>query len=111
MVACAPGFEPAGQVGFDRIGLEVAEQRSAQPGIAQSVERSRGDRRASQATVSDQQRALDSLATTGLGQFRDTADTEVDARRVVPVSSQAHGSGLVAQMEGFGAGEVFITHG
>ncbi|MNI86040.1 hypothetical protein D3C73_1430950 [compost metagenome] len=31
VVARTPGLEPARQVGFDRIGLEVAEQRSTQP--------------------------------------------------------------------------------
>ncbi|MNY41819.1 hypothetical protein D3C86_1766590 [compost metagenome] len=33
VMARAPGSEPASQIGFDRVGLEVAKQRSAQPGV------------------------------------------------------------------------------
>ena len=90
--AGAPGVEPARQVGFDRIGLEVAKQRDAKAGGAQGVQRCGGDRGARQATVGDQQRSLDTLAAAGLGEFGDAADTEADARGVVPVRGQAHGS-------------------
>ena len=52
--AGAPGVEPAGQVGFDRVGLEVAEQRDAQAVGAQGIEGRRGDRGSRQATVGHQ---------------------------------------------------------
>ena len=109
VVAGAPGVEAAGQVGFDRVGLEVAKQRDAQAGSAQGFQGGDGHRRTRQATVGDQQRALDALAAAGVGEFGDAADTKADARGVIPVRGQAHGSDLVAQMEGFGAGQVFIT--
>ena len=109
MVARTPGVEAAGKVGFDRVGLEVAKQFDAQAGGAQGFQGGDGHWRTRQATVGDQQRALDALAATDIGQLGNAPDTEAHAGGVVPVSRQAHGSDLVAQMKGFGAGQVFIT--
>ena len=57
MAAGAEGLDAGFEIGLDRIGLHVGEERDREPSLLQQVERLRRDVELGEAGIGDEQRA------------------------------------------------------
>jgi hypothetical protein len=90
VIAAAIRQQPGIEIGLDRVGLEIGEQRGIQTGVAQRGQRTARDRRIREPGIGDQQRLADAVRQTALGQLGDAACAKTHGGGVVPVGTHAH---------------------
>ena len=90
--ALVEGVDAGLEVIFVGVGVDLGEDRAAEPRRLHQVQRLRGDRQGRKAPVGDQQRPRDARGGAGLGQFGNPPRAEADGGGIAPVGSRrGHG--------------------
>ena len=88
MLALREGGDAGGEVGLDRVGLDVGKHRMRHLGVGEDLQRARDDRQPGKAGIGDEQRPLDAGRGKRVRQFGDAARAEADGGRVVPFGNE-----------------------
>ena len=106
MLALLEGGDAGGEVGLDRVGLDVGKHRMRHLGVVEDLQRARDHRQLGKAGIGDEQRPLDAGRGKRVGQFGNAARAEADGGRIVPFGRRHHrllhegGFTLEAQADG-----------